>query len=194
MGTSTTPPPPKHGGSGPFIAAAVVMLLLMGGLVFWKFTGDDEKPAPPPAPVATAAPPMLEEAPPPPPPIEEVKDAGVEPKQPVKRVVSGSGGCSGECKGTEPGGLRGQLSGKAAQARGCYERALRQNAQLQGRMKVSLRIGPNGSVCSANVTQNEVGDPGVATCVLSIFRTATFAAPQGGCVDAEVPLRFEPKT
>jgi len=170
------------------------MLLLMGGLIVWKLGGDDDKPTPPPPPVAAVAPPVLEEAPPPPPPLEPPKDPVAEPKQAIKRVVAGSGGCAGECKGTEPGGLRGQLSGKAAQARGCYERALRQNALLQGRMKVAVRIGPNGSVCSANVTQNEVGDPGVGTCVVQIFRTATFPAPQGGCVDAEVPLRFEPKT
>jgi len=193
--SSTTPPPPKHGGSGPFIAAAVVMLLLMGTLIVWKLSGDDDKPTPATPPVATVAPPVLEEPPPPPPPIEPPKEAVAEPKQPIKRVASGGpGGCSSECKGTDPGGIRGQLSGKAAAARGCYERALRQNAMLQGRMKVAVKVGPSGSVCNASVTQNDVGDPGIATCVLQIFRTATFAAPQGGCIDFEVPLRFEPKT
>lgn len=61
-------------------------------------------------------------------------------------------------------------------------------------MSVSLRIASNGTVCSANVTSNEIGDPGVTSCVVQMFRSATFAAPQGGCVDVVVPLRFEPKT
>jgi hypothetical protein len=168
------------------------MLLLMGGLIYWKVSGNDPKPPAPPPPVVSAAP-VFDEPPPPPPPIEEPKDAGVAPKQVGKRLVSSSGGCSGECKGEAPGNLRATLSAKGAQARGCYERALRQNNMLQGRIKIGLRIGPNGSVCSANVTSNELGDPGVASCVLQMFRSSTFPSPQGGCVDAEVPLKFEPK-
>jgi hypothetical protein len=168
------------------------MLLLMGGLIYWKMSGNDTKPPPAPPVLASAAP-VFEEPPPPPPPVEEPKDAGVAPKQPTKRVLGGGGGCAGECKGEAPGNLRATLSAKGAQARGCYERALRQNNMLQGRMKIGLRIGPNGSVCSANVTVNELGDPGVASCVLSMFRSSTFPSPQGGCVDAEVPLKFEPK-
>jgi hypothetical protein len=193
--SSTTPPPPKHGGSGPFIIAAIVMLLLMGGLIYWKVSDDgSETAAPPPVASIPAAPVFEEPPPPPPPPVEEPVDAGVE-KKPTKRVVSSTGqGCNGDCTGQASGTLRAQLGAKAAQARPCYERALRQNAHLQGRMKVGMRIGSNGSVCSANVTLNEVGDPGIATCVLQMFRSSTFAAPQGGCVDVEVPLRFEPKT
>lgn len=193
--SSTTPPPPKHGGSGPFIIAAVVMLLLMGGLIYWKVTSDDGAAAPPP-PVATiTTTPVFDEPPPPPPPPEEPVDAGVKKEPAPKRVVSSTGGgCAGECTGQVPGVLRAQLGAKAAQARPCYERALRQNAHLQGRMKVALRVGPNGNICSANVTMNEVGDPGIATCVVQMFRSSTFAAPQDGCVDVEVPLRFEPKT
>jgi hypothetical protein len=168
----------------------------MGGLIYWKIGGDTPKPAPTSAPVAAATPPpLLDEPPPPPPPPEEPKDAGAETKQTKKAVAStggGGGGCSGECKGEEPASLRSVLAGRAAQARRCYERALMQNNMLQGRMQVSVRIGPTGSVCSANLTQNEL-DPGVGNCVLGIFRTTTFPAPKGGCVDASVPLRFEPK-
>jgi hypothetical protein len=169
------------------------MLLLMGGLIYWKMGGSDPKSPATPPPVASLAP-VFEEPPPPPPPIEEPKDAGVAPKQAGKKLVSsGGGGCAGECKGEAPGNLRATLSAKGAQARGCYERALRQNNMLQGRLKIGLRIASNGSVCSANVTSNELGDPGVASCVVQMFRSSTFPAPQGGCVDAEVPLKFEPR-
>lgn len=193
--SSTTPPPPKHGGSGPFIIAALVMLLLMGGLLYWKLGDDGPGPAAPAAVnTAPAAPQIFDEPPPPPPPPEEPKNAAVEPKTPTKRVTGSVGGCAGECNGEPSSGFRAQLQAKAGQARGCYERALRQNAQLQGRMKVSLRVGPTGSVCSANVTLNELGDSGIASCVTQIFRSSAFAAPQGGCVDAEVPLSFIPKT
>ncbi|HET9960403.1 MAG TPA: AgmX/PglI C-terminal domain-containing protein [Polyangiaceae bacterium] len=196
--TSTTPPPPKTGGSAPFIIAAIVMLLLMGGLIYWKTRGDDgptSKVTQPAAPATTPAAPIFEEPPPPPPPPEEEpKDAGVDNKAPKRALGSGPGGCNGECKGEATSAMRSMLAAKAGQARGCYERALRQNSMLQGRLKIGVRISSTGSVCSANVVQNELGDAGIASCVAQIFRSSTFPAPTGGsCVDAEVPLRFEPK-
>jgi outer membrane biosynthesis protein TonB len=192
MAESTRPPPPKTGG-GAFIAAAVVMLLLMGGLIYWKMKGEDE-----PKPVATAPPtvsaaPVFEAPPPPPPPIKEEPDAG-------KKVVKvsgkgvGGGGCAGECKGTVPAGLNGALRAKAGAARGCYERALRQNAMLQGKIVVGVRVGPQGQVCSANIVNNSLGDPGVASCTLGMFRSSALPPPNGGCVDVQVPMNFVPKT
>ena len=193
--TSLPPPPPKHGGGGAFIAAAVVMLLLMGGLIWWKFKGGEEpKPTEPP-PVASAPPPVLDEPPPPPPPPEVVPDAG-KAKVAVKRVGGGpvSGGCNGECEGAPTAALQSALAGKAGASRRCYERALLQNATLQGRMKVAVRVGPQGQVCSASIAQNGVGDPGLANCVVGMFRSSTFPPPQGGCVDTAVPMNFVPKT
>jgi outer membrane biosynthesis protein TonB len=192
--TSLPPPPPKHGGGGAFIAAAVVMLLLMGGLIWWKFKGGEEpKPTEPP-PVVSAPPPVLDEPPPPPPPPEVVPDAGKE-KVATKRIGGGrAGGCGGECEGQAGASLRSALAGKAGAARRCYERALLQNATLQGRMVVGVRVGPQGEVCSANITQNAIGDPGLANCVVGMFRSSTFPPPQGGCVDTAVPMNFVPKT
>jgi outer membrane biosynthesis protein TonB len=192
--TSLPPPPPKHGGGGAFIAAAVVMLLLMGGLIWWRFKGGEEpKPTEPP-PVVSAPPPVLDEPPPPPPPPEVVPDAGKE-KVAVKRVGGPvSGGCNGECLGSPTAALQSALAGKAGASRRCYERALLQNATLQGRMKVAVRVGPQGQVCSASIAQNGVGDPGLANCVVGMFRSSTFPPPQGGCVDTAVPMNFVPKT
>ena len=194
MAESSPPPPPKHGGSGGFIAAAVVMLLLMGGLIYWKVGGKKPPPPEPPPPVATQKPPMLEEPPPPPPPKEEVEEAG--PKTPTVQhgTYHPSGGCSGTCKGTATGALRAALRGRAGQARGCYERALRLNATLKGRLVVNVRLGPQGQVCSASVGSNGLGDPAVASCVVEMFRSGKYPAPEGGCVDTAVPMNFVPKS
>jgi hypothetical protein len=188
-------PPHKSGGSG-FIVAAIVMLLLVGGLVLWKTRGKEEpkQATNVPPPPTTTQPPVLEQPPPPPPPPEP--DAG-EKKQPSNgkvKYTGGSGGCTGECKGTASAGLRSALRSRAGQARGCYERGLRQNAMLQGKIVVSIRVGPSGQVCSAGIASNSVGDPGVASCVLGMFRSGSFPAPQGGCVDAQVPMNFIPKS
>lgn len=185
-------PPPK-GGSGAFIAAALAMLLLMGGLIFWKMRGSDPKPQPtetaPPPPTPTQ---VFEQPPPPPPPPPPVEDAGTKPITKVGGPV-GAGACGGECKGTASGALQSALASKAGASRGCYERALRQNATLAGKLVISVRIGPQGQVCSAGVASNGLGDPGVASCVVSMFRSASFPAPQGGCVDAQVPMNFVTK-
>ena len=93
---------------------------------------------------------------------------------------------------TAPLGLLRKLEAKAGQARSCYEHALRQNNLLQGRMSISMKINQSGQVCSSSV-KSELGDPGVANCVLQIFKSASLPAPSKGCVDAVVPLNFQPK-
>ncbi len=121
--------------------------------------------------------------------------AGTKKVSNTKRVVGGGGGgCGGTCKGTASAALQSALRGRAGQSRGCYERGLRQNALLQGKITVAIRIGPTGQVCSASIASNSVGDPGVASCVVGMFRSGTFPAPQGGCVDAAVPMNFIPKS
>lgn len=171
------------------------MLLLMGGLIYWKMSGDDEKPAPA-AQIPTAPPaPQLEETVPPPPPVEE--DAGAAPEAPktTKKVVQGgTGGCDTDCKGTAPAALQSALRGKAGQARGCYERALRQNAALEGRLAIRVKVGTRGQVCNAGLETDALHDPGVSQCVLQMFRAATLPAPSGGCVDTVVPMYFKPKS
>lgn len=192
MATSTTPPPPKNSGSG-YVAAGILMLLAMGGLIFWKLSGDKPQEAPqPPPPKLAEKKPVFDEPPPPPPPIEEIKDAEPPKEEPKKitRVSNAPTACSDPCKGTATAQLQSALGAKGGQARGCYERALRINPTLEGRVMVATRVGAQGQVCSANVVQNSLGDPGVASCITQMFRSGKFPAPAGGCVDVNVPLNF----
>jgi hypothetical protein len=180
--------------AGPVIAGAAILLLGIGVMYFRsRATQSDESPVTTAPPAATAAETPVFDAPPPPPPPPPEPSASAEPAD-VKTVRRGPpAGCAGPCEGAEPPGLQGQLAAKAGLSRRCYERALMHNPTLQGRMMVSLRVGPNGVVCHANVTQNELGDAGVASCVAQIFRSSSFVAPQGGCVEAQVPIKFSPK-
>jgi hypothetical protein len=196
--TETNPPLPKSGGSTPFVIAAIVMLLLMGGLIYWKVGGSGEEPKaqkPTPAASITQAA-ALEEPPPPPPPPDEEADAGKATEKTIVKKTGGGGGggCNAVCEVEASSQLQAALRAKAGLARGCYERALRQNSMLQGRLRVGVKIGPAGNVCAANVVSNELGDPGVASCVIQMFRSGSFPAPGKGCVDAQVPLNFQPKT
>src|SRR5437868_4185499 len=82
----------------------------------------------------------------------------------------------------------------AGSVRGCYERALRQNQMLQGKLMVAVKVGAQGQTCGASLASDTLGDGAVASCVLQKFRSGTFPAPIGGCVDVQVPINFTPKT
>ena len=191
----------KSDGSAGFIGVAVAMLLMGGGLVYWKITSDRQpEPAGTNADVPkTAEPPKatLEMAPPPPPPPEE-EDAGAEAGKVAPSEKSGKnvgkGPCSPPCTGKVTGTLQSALRGRAGQARRCYERALRLNPSLQGRLTVNVTVGSNGSVCSAGIGSNSLGDQSVAMCVVGSFQGARLPPPQGGCVNAAVAVKFVPKS
>lgn len=189
----STPPPPKHGGSGPIIIAAVLMLLLIGGLIVWKVTSGGEPPKPAPTAAATVAQPTLDEPPPPPPPPPPPEDSGKPEEKPKAKVASGPSPCSKACTGSASGSLQSALSGRAAQSRGCYETALRNNATLEGTMTVAVKVGPDGAVCGARVVSDGLHDPGVTNCVVNKFSGARLPPAEGGCVEVNVPLRFMPK-
>ena len=196
--SETTPPVPKSGGSGPFILAAIVMLLLMGGLIYWKTksNGSDTAKVEAPKPSATIEQPGLDEPPPPPPPPVVSASAAPDTTKPgAKKLTGGGGGACGPCTGDATPSIVSALHAKGAQARSCYEHALRQNAMLAGHMSINITISATGSVCGASVGSNELVDPSVANCVVQMMKSGTFSPPGGNsCVQVAVPLNFTPKT
>lgn len=172
------------------------MLLLAGGLVFWKIQSSDKEPevitekAPPPGPAQEPAL-AVENAPPPPPEEEEVKEE--KPAAAKITTPGGPSGCGGVCKGDATAALKSALASRGAMARSCYQTALRQNPNLEGKMTMSVKISPTGGVCSAYVSSNSLGDPAVASCAAAKFRAGNFPAPTGGCVEVNVPLNFTAK-
>jgi len=196
--TSELPPKPRSGGSGAFIVAAIFMLLATGGLAVWKMLKSGstsptpttaardnyEPPRPPPPP--PPPPPPLEEEPAPPASVSE------QPGSPSK-AVRGAGGCSGTCKGSTTPSLNSALASRGAAGRRCYEKVLLRDPTLSGRMKVRMRVGPGGQICSASIASDGIGDAGLSNCILGIFRSSTFPSPRDGCIDVEVPLSFVPQ-
>ena len=186
--------PGASSGTAQYVALAAVLFIMMGGLLCWKVRGSSDS-APPPiasTPPSSSVPPRsMIDAPPPPPddPIAAPSSTA------GKKTVAGTGGgfgCGASSCGTPAPAMRGELQARAGNARGCYERALRTNPNLQGRVVVAIRVDSTGSVCSASVAQDSVGGD-VANCILPMFRAGKFSAPTGGCADATVPLNFQPK-
>jgi hypothetical protein len=59
-------------------------------------------------------------------------------------------------------------------------------------MTVHVKVSPQGSVCAANVANDTLQDVALTNCILGVFRSSTLPAPQGGCVEIDVPLSFVP--
>jgi hypothetical protein len=169
------------------------MLLLIGGLVVWKLGGEEKTAAAPPEPTVAAGTPIPDQVLPPPPPVASA-DAGPAP-EPTKKVAVQSTFCAtcGRCTGTAAPNFQSIVRGRAGAAQRCYEKALSQQDQLQGKLSVNLCVGVGGGVCSASIASDSLGSPLVSQCVLNIFRATTFPSPKNGCVDAQVPLNFVPQ-
>ena len=206
MSASQPPPsaqiPGKSNNSGLYLAGIIILALLAVGLFVWKSKQEPPTVTTQAATVATSVapppPPPPLYAPPPPPKIEEEPDAGVDAgKQPVAAKGTGAGlpapgPCGGKCVGASTPALADKLRGTALSAQGCYNRALR-TGEASGSMTVSVQVGPNGSVCSASITNDTVNSGEITSCVLNKFRGAQFPPPDGGCITANIPISFKIK-
>lgn len=195
---SKAPPPSKPAGvppsgNGKFIAIALVLVGLIGAAIAWKKC--QPEPLPPPPPVVDAGPPINTGRNPeddiPLPPV--IEDAGPDAGKKII-IVQASNQCDAKkCSGTSSSELEQMLAFRVKQAHRCYDQALAQDPTLKGKIAVSVRIGAQGSVCSAGVASNEMGSPNVANCVVNYFRGANFPPPKGGCADINIPINFVPR-
>lgn len=194
---SSRPPTgvPQSGGNAKYAIVAVVLLLGAGGLFYLRGSNKPDVTPPPPVPSTSASTvatnnPLLDDIPPPPPP--DVQPEGGKPNVVYVPGAPG-GGCEGKCSQAYASAELGQaLQVRANQARRCYNAALAQDPSIKGHVSIAVRVGPGGNVCSASVASNDMGSPSVANCAANMFRSGSYPAPHGGCVDANVPLSFVP--
>jgi hypothetical protein len=58
-----------------------------------------------------------------------------------------------------------------------------------GRLTIAFRVAADGRVQEACISSDELGDPGVAACVVDLARTLRFAPlAAGGVLDLELPI------
>jgi TonB family protein len=76
----------------------------------------------------------------------------------------------------------------------CYERALKRNPNLSGRVKMRWTITTAGTVTDVEIDEDTVGDAEVASCLKGLVGRWRFVAPSGGPVQVVYPFLFEPAT
>jgi len=78
--------------------------------------------------------------------------------------------------------------------RACLERRLKTSPTLSGRVEVQFTIAEDGTVPSAFVTRDTVGDPTVGECIVGEMKTWRFPRPADGAVNLIYPFVFPPRT
>src|SRR3954452_5642240 len=73
----------------------------------------------------------------------------------------------------------------------CYERALKRNPNLSGKVVIHWTITAAGTVSGTDVEQDTLGDSEVANCIKSLVSRWRFPAPAGGSVDVSFPFVFQ---
>jgi outer membrane biosynthesis protein TonB len=193
MASESLTPPPSGGGYAKYL---IVLLLLVGGGLGVYFASR-KAPEPPKAPPAqnaersTALTPDTVEIPPDEP--EQLEDAAVAEPEPVRKPRAPVGdpwACEGDIPAAE---LRSTLAEGSSAIRSCYERQLRNNNQLQGEVRLQVRVGNDGKVTGTRVT-GTMHDNDVKTCMQNIAKGWSFPAPAGGaCAVFDAPFKFTPK-
>jgi TonB family protein len=82
------------------------------------------------------------------------------------------------------------VAGMRAGFRACYNRGLASNPDLQGSVRVTAKIGPNGDVLSATPSGGSGLGDDVVQCVVRRVQSATFSPPEGGGATIVIPVTF----
>jgi predicted flap endonuclease-1-like 5' DNA nuclease len=109
-------------------------------------------------------------------------------------VVTGPRGSASVGDAAVAGGTVSDASRVVAQMRAgfraCYNRGLAENPDIEGKIALSIRVGPTGQVVGVTATKTGNIPDSVIECVKSRATSASFAAPQGGAAVVQVPVSF----
>ncbi|MFW5876172.1 MAG: AgmX/PglI C-terminal domain-containing protein [Myxococcota bacterium] len=193
MASESIPPPPGGGG----LKYGIIGLLLLAAAVgIWFATRDaDEPPPEEPEPPVAEGPKRSSslsrsdlDIP------EEEPDAGVaaeeepepEPTRPRRRARAR---CDGEIDQAK---IQAFIQKQRPQVRNCYERRLKVNNVLQGRVEVEVRVKANGAVETVRVG-GSLGDAEVYGCVRQLAQDWQLPPlSEGSCAVMKIPFNLTP--
>ena len=90
----------------------------------------------------------------------------------------------------DPGAIGKVIQSRMRMVQDCYERELKRDPSLQGKVEVEFTIGADGRVESARVSSNKMGSDAVGECICSRIRSWRFPKPDGGSVTVNFPFIF----
>jgi len=91
----------------------------------------------------------------------------------------------------DPGLIAKEVRARQGAIKACYERALKRNPTLTGKIVMHWTITAAGTVSGVDVEQDTLGDSEVGSCIKSLVARWRFPAPAGGSVDVSFPFVFQ---
>jgi len=82
------------------------------------------------------------------------------------------------------------IKGRLTAIRGCYEKELKRNPTLKGKVVVRFNITPAGRAGDIRIDENSVGSPEVANCIASLMRSWVFPFKPPDEVAVQYPFLF----
>lgn len=80
---------------------------------------------------------------------------------------------------------------RSSQFKYCYERELKRNPSLQGKLKLRLTIAMNGRVSETEIDENSLNSR-VARCIIGRLKRWRYPKPQGEAATVVIPFFFAP--
>ncbi len=84
-----------------------------------------------------------------------------------------------------------EVKARIGAIKACYERALKRNPALSGKIVVHWTITAAGTVSGVDIEQDSIGDSEVASCIKGLVARWRFPAPSGGAVEVSYPFVFQ---
>ena len=91
----------------------------------------------------------------------------------------------------DPNMVAKEVRSRLGAIKACYERALKRNPNLSGKVVIHWTITQAGTVSGVDVETDTLGDAEVASCIKSLIARWRFPAPAGGSVDVSFPFVFQ---
>ena len=91
----------------------------------------------------------------------------------------------------DPNMVAKEVRSRLGAIKACYERALKRNPNLSGKVVIHWTITQAGTVSGVDVEQDTLGDAEVASCIKFLIARWRFPAPSGGSVDVSFPFVFQ---
>jgi outer membrane biosynthesis protein TonB len=93
----------------------------------------------------------------------------------------------------DPKVARSFIKSNSNKVRACYERELKVNNLLQGKVTTSILINQDGSVANVKFISDSVGSQPMRQCIKQEIVSWRFPKPEGGRAEVQFPFKFEPK-
>src|SRR3954465_8254366 len=91
----------------------------------------------------------------------------------------------------DPAMVAKEVRSRLGAIKACYERALKRNPTLSGKVVIHWTITAAGTVSGIDVENDTMGDNEVASCIKGLVARWRFPAPAGGSVEVSFPFVFQ---